>query len=147
MNAAPEAADVPGGVGEASPHESAGRHVAGRAVYVDDIPEPAGTLEAYVAQSPEAHARILALDLARVRAAPGVVAVIAAADVPGVNDVGPVKKDDPIFADGLVQYRGQSLFAVAATSVDAARRAAELAEIVYQPLPALLTIDQALAAK
>ena len=147
MNAAPEAADVPGGVGEASPHESAGRHVAGRAVYVDDIPEPAGTLEAYVAQSREAHARILALDLARVRAAPGVVAVIAAADVPGVNDVGPVKKDDPIFADGLVQYRGQSLFAVAATSVDAARRAAELAEIVYQPLPALLTVDQALAAK
>jgi len=147
VNAAPEAADVPGGVGEASPHESAGRHVAGRAVYVDDIPEPAGTLEAYVAQSREAHARILALDLARVRAAPGVVAVIAAADVPGVNDVGPVKKDDPIFADGLVQYRGQSLFAVAATSVDAARRAAELAEIVYQPLPALLTVDQALAAK
>jgi xanthine dehydrogenase large subunit len=147
VNAAPEAADVPGGVGEASPHESAGRHVAGRAVYVDDIPEPAGTLEAYVAQSREAHARIHALDLARVRAAPGVVAVIAAADVPGVNDVGPVKKDDPIFADGLVQYRGQSLFAVAATSVDAARRAAELAEIVYQPLPALLTVDQALAAK
>ena len=148
MNSAPTDIDAAfGGVGSSSPHDSARRHVSGRAIYVDDIPEPAGTLEAYVAQSRHAHARILKLDLARVRSAPGAVAVVAVGDVPGINDVGPVKRDDPIFADGLVQYHGQSLFAVAATSLDAARRAAELAEIVYEPLPALLTIEQALAAK
>lgn len=147
MNAAPERDSADGGVAESSAHDSAAKQVAGRAVYVDDIPEPAGTLEAYVAQSREAHARIVRLDLSKVRSAPGVVAAIAAKDVPGVNDVGPVKKDDPIFADGLVQYRGQSIFAVAATSVDAARRAAALADVEYEPLPAILTVDEALAAK
>ncbi|MBI1907547.1 MAG: xanthine dehydrogenase molybdopterin binding subunit [Rhodocyclales bacterium] len=124
--------------GEALPHESAHLHVAGEAVYVDDIPELAGTLYAALGLSQQAHARIRAMDLDAVRAAPGVVAVLTAADIPGTNDCGPVLDDDPILADGLVQYIGQPMFAVIAISVDAARRAARKGVIDYEALPAVL---------
>ena len=86
------------------------------------------------------------MDLQPVRTAPGVVAVFAASDIPGENNVGPVRHDDLLFADGLVEYVGQSLFAVAATSFEAARRAAALAVVDYEPLPAVITIAEARAA-
>jgi len=76
-----------------------------------------------------------------------VVAVISAADIPGDNNYGPILADDPIFATGLVEYVGQPLFAVAATSHEAARRAVALAQIDYEALPALLDIRAALAAQ
>ena len=109
-------------IGKALHHESAHLHVAGEATYIDDIVEPRGTLHAALGRSTKPHARIVALDLDAVRAAPGVIAVLTAAGIPGVNDCGPVLHDDPILADGLVQYVGQPIFAVAATSVKAARR-------------------------
>src|SRR5215470_20341750 len=109
---------VKGGVGAAIPHDSAHLHVSGEATYTDDIPEARGTLHAAIGMSERAHARIASIDLTRVRAAPGVAAVITAKDVPGKNDYGPVIADDPIFATTLVQYFGQSLFAVAAKSVE-----------------------------
>ena len=122
------------------PHESAALHVAGEAAYVDDIPELAGTLYLALGLSEQAHARIETVDLDAVKTAPGVVAVITAADIPGRNDCGPIVADDPILADGLVQYVGQPVFAVAATSQSAARRAARLAKIDYTPLEAVLDI-------
>ena len=134
-------------IGEALPHESAHLHVAGEATYIDDIVEPRGTLHAALGRSAKPHARIVALNLDAVRATPGVVAVLTAAGIPGVNDCGPVVHDDPILADGLVQYVGQPLFAVAATSIKAARQAALRARVDYAELPALLTIDDALAAQ
>ncbi|MEP7183811.1 MAG: molybdopterin cofactor-binding domain-containing protein, partial [Betaproteobacteria bacterium] len=134
-------------VGAEVPHDSARLHVAGTAAYTDDLPEPRGTLYAAVGRSPIPHGRIRGLELAAVRAAPGVVDVIVAADIPGVNDVGPIQHDDPILADGLVQFAGQPLFAVAATSANAARAAAKLARYDLEPLPALLTIEAALAAE
>jgi xanthine dehydrogenase large subunit len=134
-------------IGAELPQDSAHLHVAGEAAYVDDLPEPRGCLHAAVGKSAIAHGRILALDLEAVRAAPGVIAVATAVDIPGINDVGPVMRDEPIFADGLVQYVGQPIFAVAATSVNAARRAAMLQKIEYETLPAILTIDDALEAR
>ncbi len=134
-------------VGEGLPHDSAELHVAGTADYTDDLPEPRGTLHVALGVSPLAHGRLRALDLSAVRAAPGVVDVIVAADVPGENDVGPIQHDDPILADGVVQFVGQPVFAVAATSVNAARAAALLARFDIEPLPAILTIDDALAAE
>ncbi|MBM3358706.1 MAG: xanthine dehydrogenase molybdopterin binding subunit [Betaproteobacteria bacterium] len=127
-------------------HESAPLHVSGEALYVDDVPLPSGTLHAALALSRIAHGRIRTMDLRAVRAAPGVVAVATVADVPGENNYGPVLKDDPIFTDDLVQYAGQPMFAVAATSHHAARRAAALAQIEYEPLPAILNVRSALAA-
>ena len=136
-------------VGVALPHESAHLHVAGAAPYVDDLPELAGTLHAALGLSPVAHGRIVSMDLARVRAAPGVVAVLSAADIPGPNDCGPVIHDDPILADGLVQYVGQPVFAVIASTRDAARRAAALAKsvLVIEALAPILTPVAAHAAK
>ena len=132
-------------IGAELPHESARLHVAGEADYIDDIVEPRGTLYAALGKSSKPHARIVAVGLDAVRAVPGVVAVATAADIPGVNDVGPVMHDEPIFADTLVQYVGQPIFAVAATSVNAARRAAARAHIEYAELDPALTIEDALA--
>jgi xanthine dehydrogenase large subunit len=125
------------------PHESAHLHVAGEATYVDDIPELAGTLHCALGLSQKAHARIQSLDLAAVRAAPGVVAVMTAQDIPGANDCGPIIHDDPIFADGVVLYIGQPIFAVVAESYDAARRAARTGVVEYAELPAVLTPQEA----
>jgi xanthine dehydrogenase large subunit len=134
-------------VGQAVAHDSAHLHVSGAARYLDDLPEPAGLLHGFIFLSPHAHAAITALDVSAVAAAPGVHAVMTARDVPGVNDVGPAMPGDPIFADGLVEYHGQSIFAVAAESLDAARRAAGLVRIQYEIREPVLTIDAAMAAR
>ena len=123
----------------ANPHESAHLHVSGEAVYVDDIPELSGTLHAALGLSAHAHARFKSIDLSAVRAAPGVIAVLTAHDIPGKNDCGPIIHDDPILADGEVHYLGQPLFAVIADTVIAARRAARLAVVDYDVLPAILS--------
>ncbi|SEK04289.1 xanthine dehydrogenase molybdopterin binding subunit [Paraburkholderia diazotrophica] len=129
------------------PHESAHLHVSGRATYTDDIPELAGTLHAALGLSPKAHAKILSMKFDKVRATPGVVAVFTADDIPGHNDCAPiVKGDDPILADGVVQYVGQPMFIVVATSHDAARLGARRAEFEFEELPAVLTAQQARAA-
>ncbi len=134
-------------VHQSTPHDSASLHVAGSARYIDDIPEPPGTLHVYVAQSPHAHAKLITLDLEAVKRAPDVVAVLTAQDIPGTNDCSPVMGDDPVFISSHALYCGQSLFAVAARSRDAARRAASLAVAQWEPLPALLTIEDAMAAE
>lgn len=126
-------------------HDSGHKHVSGEATYVDDIPTPVGALDVYVAMAKPAHARIVRMDLSAVKAAPGVVDVICAADIPGTNDISPAMHDDPLFAKELVQTAGQSLFAVAAVTREAARAAAELAVIEYEELPAVLDIDAAMA--
>ena len=129
------------------PHDSAQLHVTGAARYCDDLPEPADLLHLAFGQSTCAHGRIVAIDLDAVRAAPGVVAVFTAQDIPGANDVSPVAGDDRLLADGEVICVGQPVFLVAATSQRLARQAARLGRIDYDPLPALLTIEDAQAAQ
>jgi xanthine dehydrogenase large subunit len=133
--------------GKPQVHESAHLHVSGQATYIDDIALPGNTLHAALGMSTVAHGRIRSMDLTAVVDAPGVIDVVIAADIPGKNNYGPVLADDPIFATGLVEYVGQSLFAVAATSYDAARRAAMLAKVDYEELPAILDIPTAVAAQ
>jgi xanthine dehydrogenase large subunit len=128
------------------PHDSAHLHVSGRALYTDDVALPADTLHGAFGLSRIAHGRVRHLDLSAVERMPGVVTVATAADVPGENNYGSAVHDDPIFAPALVQYAGQSLFAVAADSYSTARRAARRAHIEYEPLPAILDIRAALAA-
>ncbi|NMM25717.1 MAG: xanthine dehydrogenase molybdopterin binding subunit [Glaciimonas sp.] len=134
-------------IGRPHPHESAVLHVLGEAIYTDDAPELHGTLHAALGLSEQAHATILSIDLEAVKSAPGIVAVLTATDIPGLNDCGPILHDDPILADGLVQYAGQPIFAVIATSHDLARRAVRLAKIDYATLPAILTPQAARAAE
>ena len=147
MDAKTSRSAVAGSVGAAVPHDSAHLHVSGEATYTDDIAEPKGLLHLAVGMSTRAHAKIETLDLSAVRAAPGVVAVMTADDIPGDNNCAPVLDDDPILAPGLVQYVGQAVFLVAARSLGEARRAARLAHIDYQELEPILDPRSAVTAK
>jgi xanthine dehydrogenase large subunit len=139
-------ATIRGGVHSEQRHDSAHKHVTGAAEYTDDIAEPVGTLHAYLGLSDRAHAEIVGMDLDAVRAAPGVVGVLTPADVPH-NDVSAVgKNDDPVFAEGKVEFHGQPIFAVIAETRDAARRASKLARVEYRDLPHVTDVAEAVAA-
>ncbi|AJE47120.1 xanthine dehydrogenase molybdopterin binding subunit [Celeribacter indicus] len=129
------------------PHDSARLHVTGRADYVDDMPEPAGTLHAAIGLATIARGRIAAMDLDAVAAAPGVVAVLTAKDIPGANTASAMGKGvHPLLAEGRVDYHGQPLFLVVAEERMAARRAARLGRIDYAPEPPVLDIAAARTA-
>ncbi|KPA21923.1 Aldehyde oxidoreductase [Shimia sp. SK013] len=141
-----ETVSIKGGVHRDLAHDSAAKHVTGAADYTDDIAEPIGTLHAYFGTSGVAHARITSVDLDAVRAAPGVVGVLTAQDVPGVNDVSPTgRHDEPLFAKDTIEFWGQVVFAVVAESRDEARRAAALAQISYETLAHVIEADEAIA--
>ncbi|EHH68763.1 xanthine dehydrogenase molybdopterin binding subunit [Gluconobacter morbifer] len=154
MTAPPIAKPVPpvketlvrGAASTSMKHESAMLHVTGRANYIDDLPEPKGMLHVVPGLSTKAHARIVSMDLEAVRAAPGVVRVLTAADIPGDNQISPVHADDePLLATDHVWFWGQILFAVVATSRQAARRAVRLAKVEYEEKPAVLNVAEARA--
>ena len=128
-------------------HDSARKHVSGLADYTDDINEPNGTLHGAVGWSKQAHALIKKIDLSEVWKSEGVITVITTSDIPGRNDVGPVFNGDPIFPSKKVEFYGQPLFAVAATSTDLARKATLKAKIIYKTLKPIVTIKEALKKK
>ncbi|MGZ5873392.1 MAG: xanthine dehydrogenase molybdopterin binding subunit [Bradyrhizobium sp.] len=133
-------------VRQAMSHDSAFKHTQGAADYIDDIREPEGTLHLAVGGSPAARGRIVRMDLGKVRAYPGVHAVITARDVPGRNDISPTHADEPAFAADRVMFHGQPVFAVIATTRDIARRAAALAIIDIDREQPNVTVDQGLAS-
>ena len=134
-------------VGLALTHDSAARHVLGSAAYVDDLPEPAGTVHVAPGYAgAAARGPIRSIDLDAVRAAPGVVTVLTAEDIPGANDCSPAFGDDPILAAGEILFHGQVVFAVVARSRDAARRAARRARIEVDARPPRVTVEEGLAA-
>lgn len=127
-------------------HESAIGHVTGRANYVDDIALKSGALAVATVRSTHARAKFVITDLNAARSAPGVKAVLTAADIPGFNNTGPARHDEPLLAEKEVFYHGQLIAAVVATTAEAARLAAKLITIDYEPLPPLLGIEPAIAA-
>lgn len=136
-----------GHTGTDAKHDSAIKQVMGRAEYTDDIPEPVGTLHAYLGCSQVAHGVIKAMDLRAVLAVKGVIGVLTAEDVPGVNDVSAVHAgDEPVFPEKTVEFYGQPLFAVIAESRDIARRAAERAKVDIDVLPHVLGPMEAIEA-
>ena len=128
------------------PHDAARLHVTGQARYVDDMPTPRGTLHLAFGLSPKACGKITALDLEDVRAAPDVVAVLTADDLPFANDVSPSAHDEPLLAMGEVHYAGQPVFLVIAASHLAARFAAQQGRMEIAKGSPILKIDDALAA-
>ncbi|MEO0487863.1 MAG: xanthine dehydrogenase molybdopterin binding subunit [Pseudomonadota bacterium] len=128
------------------PHDAAHLHVTGQARYTDDIPTPGNALHLAFGLSTFAKGQITSLDLSAGRAAPGVVDVMEASDLPGANDVSPSAHDEPLLSEGAIHYLGQPIFAVIATSHLAARQAARAAEIGFSEENPILTIDDALAA-
>ncbi len=132
-------------IGRAIAHESAHLHVTGQAIYVDDIPEARNCLHAALTLSPHSHAQILGVDLSAVLATPGVVAAFTAQDIPGSKMWGAVTHDDWLLAEQKVEFAGQPVVLVVATSYEIARIAARKAQIQYEKLPAVLSIEQAKA--
>jgi xanthine dehydrogenase large subunit len=131
-------------VGRAVPHESAHAHVTGSAKYVDDLcPETARLVHAFPVCAPHAHARVLSIESEDALREPGVLRVLTAVDVPGENDTGPVRHDEPLFPSE-VQHHGQAVAWVLAESEEAARRAAKHVRVAYEVLPAILSIRAAI---
>ncbi|MFJ4657108.1 xanthine dehydrogenase molybdopterin binding subunit [Nocardia sp. NPDC088792] len=132
-------------VGMALPHESAVLHVTGKALYTDDLVQRTkDVLHAYPVQVMQAHARITTLRTAPALVVPGVVRVLTAADVPGVNDAG-VKHDEPLFPDE-VMFHGHAVCWVLGETVEAARLGAAAVEVETTPLPSLISIVDAVSA-
>lgn len=126
------------------PHDSGRKHVQGTAQYIDDIREPEGTLHVAIGQSTKARGRLISLDVSAVRAAPGVVAVLTAADIPGKNDVSPAFGDDPLFVADNIDFLGQAVFAVVATTREIACRAVKLAVMEIESETPSITVEDAL---
>jgi xanthine dehydrogenase large subunit len=140
------AAEAPGGPSRALPHDSARGHVTGAARYVDDARLPADALTIWPVSSRTAHGRVLRVDTTAARAMPGVVAVLTAADIPGENDVGALKKDESLLADREVLFHGHMVAVVVGESIAACRAAAAAVVFEIESLPALLSIADAVAA-
>ncbi|QIG43575.1 molybdopterin-dependent oxidoreductase [Nocardioides anomalus] len=133
-------------VGEALPHEAAALHVTGHALYTDDlVGRTSRVLHAHPVQAPHTHARVTRLDPAPAYDVPGVVRVLTAADVPGINDAG-IKHDEPLFPSE-VMYHGHAVAWVLGESLEAARRGALAVQADYEPLPSVLTVEEAIAAE
>ena len=137
-------AGIATGVGRGLKHESADKHVSGAALYVDDRLEFANQLYVCARLAEHAHARILHIDTSPCYAFPGVAIAITSRDVPGELDIGAVAPGDPLLADGVVQYVGQMVLAVAADDPEIARQAAQAARIDYEVLEPLLDVEEAL---
>ncbi|MDR8015696.1 xanthine dehydrogenase molybdopterin binding subunit [Ectopseudomonas guguanensis] len=140
-------AGMTSGVGRSVKHESADKHVTGEAVYVDDRLEFPNQLHVYARQSDRAHARILRIDTRPCYEFPGVAIAITKDDVPGQLDIGPVVAGDPLLADGKVEYVGQVVLAVAADSLETARKAAMAAIVEYEDLEPVLDVVEAYRKK
>ncbi|MGO4189697.1 xanthine dehydrogenase molybdopterin binding subunit [Pseudarthrobacter sp. TAF60_1] len=133
-------------VGVPVSHESAAAHVTGTALYTDDlVVRSRNVLHAWPVQAPHAHARILELQTEPALKVPGVVRVLTASDVPGVNDSG-TKHDEPLFPSE-VMFHGQAVCWVLGESLEAARLGADAVTVEYEPLPSLLTLTEAIAAE
>jgi xanthine dehydrogenase molybdopterin binding subunit/xanthine dehydrogenase small subunit len=130
----------------ALPHESGVGHVTGRAEYVDDIAQKRPMLDMHPVCAPHARARILSRDASEALCVPGVRAVLMAEDVPGHNDVGASRKDEVLLADKEVFYHGQVVALVVGDTPAACREGAARVKVEYEPLPAVLTLRDAIAA-
>lgn len=132
-------------VGIPAAHESAALHVTGRAMYTDDLAaQTAGVLTAWPVQSANAHARV-SVDVAGAYRVPGVVHVLTAHDVPGLNDAG-VKGDEPLFPSEAM-YHGHALVWVLGETPEAARLGAAAVTVDYEPMPSLIAVTEAIAAE
>jgi CO/xanthine dehydrogenase Mo-binding subunit len=132
-------------VGTAAPRLDTPEKAAGRARFITDVVVP-GMVHAKLWRSPVPHARIVALDTARAARAPGVLAVLGAADLP-VRDLyyGPAFKDQPLLADGVVRYAGEPVVAVVADTPAHAEAALRLVAADFAERPVVATLDDALA--
>ena len=135
--------DIRGAVHTNMRHDSAVKHVTGRAIYIDDMPVPQNCQETALVLSPYAYARIVSIDISQAVGMPGVSAVVSAKDIEGKNDIAPVFSDEPLLAEGTADYAGMPVAAVAADTYDQALAAARLIKVEYEELEPVLSIEEA----
>jgi len=132
--------------GKPLPHESARGHVTGGAMYTDDLLlRFPNLLHAWPVTAPHAHARVTSLDARPALEEPGVLTTLTASDVPGEGDTGPSRHDEPLFPTEVMFHR-QPVAWVLGETLEAAQRGAARVRVEYEPLPAILTIQQAIDA-
>jgi xanthine dehydrogenase large subunit len=136
--------EMSGAAGKSRKHESADKHVSGKAEYIDDKLTLPGMLYLCPVLSQHAHARITRIDTTECYSIAGVVRVFSWQDVPGELDIGPLEPGDPLFARDLVEYHGQVVLTVAAETSEAACAAALKAVIEYEVLEPVLDVEEAL---
>ncbi|POR06137.1 xanthine dehydrogenase molybdopterin binding subunit [Diaphorobacter sp. LR2014-1] len=134
-------------MGQPHAHESARAQVAGSAHYIDDLPEVKGTFYAAPILSTVAHGRLESVDTQAALQLAGVHGVVLAQDIPGDPVLAAFAHDEPVFAQATVQHIGQVIGLVVADSVMQARRAARQVKLSITALPAILTVQDALAAE
>jgi xanthine dehydrogenase large subunit len=120
-------------------------HGRGESLFVDDLDAFPGLLHAAVLPSPVAHGRIVALDVQGARTQPGVAAAFTAADIPGQNQIGGIIMDEPLLAEGEVNYAGQPVAFVVAATPRQARRALAAIRLEVEELEPVLDPRQAAA--
>ena len=132
-------------VGERIRRPDAPDKVKGSALYIEDL-DFTGSLWGAVLRSPHAHARIARLDVGRARTITGVHAVLTAKDIPGQNLIPMIQADWPVLAADFVRHVGEGLALVAAETREAMAEALHSIAVEYEPLPALLDMEEALRA-
>ncbi|HEU5009465.1 MAG TPA: molybdopterin cofactor-binding domain-containing protein [Gaiellaceae bacterium] len=132
-----------GRVGESARRIDGPAKVLGAFEYGGDLRVP-DMLHGATVRSPHASARIVAIDTTRAADAPGVRAVLTAADVPGKPTFGLEYADQPVLAADVVRCEGEPVVLVAAETLEQARRAAELVDVTYERLPAVTDMEHAL---
>ncbi|XP_033139719.1 xanthine dehydrogenase 1 isoform X2 [Brassica rapa] len=134
-------------VGSPEVHLSARMQVTGEAEYTDDTPVPPNTLHAALVLSKMPHARILSIDDSAAKSSLGFVGLFLAKDIPGDNMIGPIVADEELFATDVVTCVGQVIGVVVADTHENAKTAAGKVEVMYEELPAILSIKEAINAK
>ena len=126
-------------------HEGAIGHVTGKALYVHDVAISRKTLSVWLVRSTHAHAKLLKVEISQACMAAGVHTILTEKDIPGINNTGPARHDEPLFASDEVYFHGQVIAAVIGISLEDCRLAAASIVIEYAPLPPILGIAQAIA--
>ncbi|XP_077304769.1 aldehyde oxidase 1-like [Lithobates pipiens] len=128
-------------VGRPVVHQSGIKQATGEAVYVDDMPHVDQELFIAFVTSKKAHAKIVSIDSSDALKIPGVVDIIRAKDVPGINDI---SGQGPLFSEEEVICVGQIICAVVADTPENARRAVAKVNVTYQDLKPILTVEDAI---
>ncbi len=125
-------------------HNSIRFHVSGESVYIHDMKLSENALVGHLVYSTKAHAKIKSLNCFNAKALDGVVCVLSHRDIPGENQMGPIAKDEPCLIEDEVNFIGAPIALIAAKNSEIAYKAAQLIEIEYEELPAIIGLEEAM---
>jgi xanthine dehydrogenase molybdopterin binding subunit len=129
---------------ESIEHNSIRFHVSGESVYINDMKSSEAALKGHLVYSTKAHAKIKSLNCFRAKSLEGVVCILSHKDIPGENQMGPIAKDEACLIDDEANFIGAPIALIAAKDMETAYKAAQLIEIEYEELPAILGLEQAM---